>query len=92
MLTLDEAIEVVTGKKPPLVQPSRMERYAAWARSATVKIRSASSSRSLVRRNNCGPVMKQGRQDSYCTGSWRSWVSSARLWRRVWYRRRPETA
>ncbi len=33
-----------------------------------------------------------GRQGSYFTGSWRSWVSTARWWRRALFRGSPETA
>ena len=59
---------------------------------ANRKIRSASSLGSLVRPNFCGPAMKPARRGSYFTGSWRSWESSARWWRRAWFRRSRETA
>jgi hypothetical protein len=51
----------------------------------------ASSSKSLVRLSSCVPAMKPARRDLYCTGIWNSWVWSARLWRRAWFRRSPET-
>ena len=47
---------------------------------------------SLGRPSICGPAMKPARRGSYSTGSWRSWVSSVRWWRRAWFRRSRETA
>jgi hypothetical protein len=37
--------------------------------------------------SNCAAAMKRVRQDSCCTGNWRSWVCSAWSWHRPWYRK-----
>jgi hypothetical protein len=37
------------------------------------------------------PVMRPGQRGTSCTGSWRSWASTARLSHPRWYRLRPVT-